>query len=156
MIFSPKHLRITANQHCAYKIIAYDYFKRLGDLTRQRIFQERRRLAQEISERPSGSSVMISIRPARLSDTWAAPARWLSRLAGNVPDDGGVDGLLDGAQKFWGSLNLIHYGHVQAAHEPARVIANGFQYRIVVQRNVGSIPAGELADQSSCRIDAGR
>src|SRR5260370_6967990 len=47
LIFPPKHLRITANQHCTYKIIADDDLKRLGDLTRQRIFQERRRLAQD-------------------------------------------------------------------------------------------------------------
>ena len=36
---------------------------------------------------------------------------------------------------------------MQAAVEPARVIADRFGYCIAVQGNVGPIPAGELADQ---------
>src|SRR6202022_2975647 len=44
LILPPKHLRVTSNQHCTYKIIGDDGLKWLGDLTHQRILQERRRL----------------------------------------------------------------------------------------------------------------
>lgn len=44
-------------------------------------------------------------------------------------------------------MHFVNNRAIQAAHESGRIAAGGFQRRVVVQRNVGPVGGGKLADE---------